>query len=150
MPPKKNKAEPVGSRIFVKSSFGFARWEGWGFLSGLGLGLFPSINSQMGWTLEGRLHLVSQGSLFTVLVGPSYYLGSPLFSRRVISLGFLLGAGFPGGEIPFKKMAAIGLFEIASNHRLSDYAWFRVWSRAGLFEKEATAQLGFSLLFQLK
>lgn len=142
--------EPVRSPFFVNASFGASRWEGMGFFSGVGLGLFPAPGERLGWGLEGQLLLVSSGSLFSILGGAWYYLSHPLVSRRFVSLGVLFGAGFPGGGLPLSKKTAIGFCEISGNQRLSDYGWLRLWTRGGLLDGEAIAQLGLSLLFQLK
>lgn len=151
IPPKKKvETELSQGRLFLQNSFGLSRWEGWGFSSGLGIGVFPPIENKMGWALEGRITLVSKGSLFTILGGVWYYLTPPLLSQQFISFGLLLGAGFPGREVQLNKTTAVGLLELANNYRLNEYAWFKIWSRGGLIGKEATAQLGFSLLFQLK
>jgi hypothetical protein len=142
--------EPNPSPFFVNASFGASRWEGMGFFSGVGLGFFPGPGDKIGWGLEGQLLLVSGGSLFTTLGGAWYYFSHPSVSQRFLSLGLLLGAGFSGGELPVSRTIPAGFFEVSGNQRLSDYAWLKFWTRAGLLDGKGAAQLGFSLLFHLK
>ncbi|NBX77241.1 MAG: hypothetical protein EBQ92_11850 [Proteobacteria bacterium] len=151
-PPKKEQKdpEPNPSPLFVNASFGASRWEGMGFFSGLGLGVFPRPGDKVGWGLESQLLLVSNGSLFMTLGGAWYYFSHPSSTQRFLSLGLLLGAGFSGAGLPLSPAIAAGFFEVSGNQRLSDYAWLKFWTRAGLLDGKGAAQLGLSLLFHLK
>lgn len=141
---------PPKSPLFVNASFGVSRWEGLGFFSGLGFGVFPKVGERFGWGLEGQLLLISSGSLFSALAGAWYYLSDPNVYDRFVTVGLLLGAGFPSGASLANHTAPVGMFEISANQRISDYGWFKLWTRAGLVDSKASAQLGLSLLFQLK
>ena len=147
---KESEPKPEPSPFFVNASFGASRWEGMGFFSAIGMGVFPGPGDKIGWGLEGQLLLVSEGSLFTTLGGAWYYFSHPRVSHRFLSLGILLGAGFSGGGLPVSRTIPAGFFEVSGNQRLSDYAWFKFWTRAGLLDGKGAAQLGFSLLFHLK
>jgi len=151
-PPKQEPkaVEPPSKPFFVNASFGVSRWEGIGFFSGAGFGVFPEWGEKIGWGIEGQLLLVSTGSLFTTLGGAWYYFNHPSLSQRFASLGLLVGAGFAGGGLPLSQTVSAGFFEISGNQRVSDYGWLRFWTRAGLLDGKGAAQLGFSLLFQLK
>ncbi|MFM8270423.1 MAG: hypothetical protein ACKN9V_09575 [Pseudomonadota bacterium] len=141
--------QPISSPYFLNASFGASRWEGLGFFSGLGLGVFPAAGNRLGWGLEGQLLLVPSGALFSILGGAWYFFSHPYFSQKLVTLGLLLGPGFPSGGLPISRTVAVGFFEIAGNQRLSNYGWLKLWTRGGLLEGKAIAQLGLSLLFQL-
>lgn len=134
----------------VIPSFGLSRWEGTGFWTGLGIGLpAPQMQSWV-WGFETNLLLVSQGSLFSSLVGGWYFFGKSRELTRSYSLGLMAGPAFPAAGLPGGNTATwIAQVEGAWNQRLNEFASLRLLVRFGLIRQQLFLQPAIGVAFEI-
>jgi len=153
---KQNKPQAVtapipDSKIWrVIPSFGFSRWEGTGFWTGLGIGLPAKQIQAWVWGFETNLLLVSRGSLFSTLVGGWYFFGKSRELTHSYSLGLMAGPAFPAGGLPGGNTATWSAqIEGAWNQRLNEFASLRLLFRLGLIRQQLFLQPAIGVAFEI-
>lgn len=144
-------APNLDSKIWrVIPSFGLSRWQGTGFWTGIGIGLPASQMQSWVWGFETNLLLVSQGSLFSSLVGGWYFFGKRRELTHSYSLGLMAGPAFPAGGLPGGNAVTWNAqLEGAWNQRLNEFASLRLLFRLGLIRQQLFLQPAIGVAFEI-